>query len=159
MSDEESATRQCPFCKEDVRADALRCKHCQANIPSTTPGHDGVCPYCKEDIKPDATRCRWCHANFGGGGQPCCPDCAPSMTRRQAQRPGARVKRVARGVARGQTGQASQQAVFRAASACEGCSDFDVDDQGIWCFLDCGQIYCFYELCQPTPIPIDEHPF
>lgn len=26
------AVRQCPFCKEEIRTDALRCRHCQANL-------------------------------------------------------------------------------------------------------------------------------
>ena len=30
MADTESTTRQCPYCKEEIRSDALRCKHCHA---------------------------------------------------------------------------------------------------------------------------------
>ena len=32
MADTESTTRQCPYCKEEIRSDALRCKHCHADI-------------------------------------------------------------------------------------------------------------------------------
>ena len=34
MSAQDSATRPCPYCKEEVKAAAVRCKHCQATIPA-----------------------------------------------------------------------------------------------------------------------------
>src|SRR6266498_2614016 len=34
MPDQESAMRQCPFCKEEVKIEAIRCMHCQANLAS-----------------------------------------------------------------------------------------------------------------------------
>jgi hypothetical protein len=51
-----------------------------------------------------------------------------------------------------------RSALFEASAPCDGCNHYEVDDVGVWCFLDCGEIYCFYELCNP-PLPIDEHPF
>jgi hypothetical protein len=72
-------TRPCPLCREEIRADAVRCKHCQATVAAENPGHGGVCPFCKEDIHPDALRCKHCHPDLapaaarggccGGGGQ------------------------------------------------------------------------------------------
>jgi len=64
MSDQELSTRQCPFCKEEVKAEAVRCKHCQATILPEKPTHQGVCPFCKEDINPQAIRCKHCQANL-----------------------------------------------------------------------------------------------
>jgi hypothetical protein len=62
MPEAESETRTCPFCKEEVKAAASRCKHCLADITPTRPDHGGVCPLCREEIKPDAIRCKHCKA-------------------------------------------------------------------------------------------------
>ena len=59
MAEEQVETTQCPYCKEEIRADALVCKHCRSRLEAT-PGHGGICPYCKEDINPEATRCKHC---------------------------------------------------------------------------------------------------
>ena len=64
MPDQEMATRQCPFCKEEVKVDAIRCKHCQATILPDRPTHRGVCPFCKETINPEAIRCKHCKVNL-----------------------------------------------------------------------------------------------
>ena len=32
MADTENPTRKCPYCKEEIHRDALRCKHCHADI-------------------------------------------------------------------------------------------------------------------------------
>jgi hypothetical protein len=64
MPEQNSAMHQCPFCKEEVKVDAIRCKHCQAMIPAEKPSHQGVCPFCKEKINPEATRCMHCKADF-----------------------------------------------------------------------------------------------
>ena len=62
----DDATRQCPYCHEDVKATALKCKHCCAQLFSVAPSHRGVCPYCKEDIKAEAIKCRHCHSMLTG---------------------------------------------------------------------------------------------
>lgn len=64
MPDAELETRACPYCKEEVKAGAVRCKHCLADIAATTPDHDGVCPLCREEIKADAIRCMHCKATL-----------------------------------------------------------------------------------------------
>jgi hypothetical protein len=38
MSDLTADTRECPFCREDVKVAATRCRHCLADIPA---GSDG----------------------------------------------------------------------------------------------------------------------
>jgi hypothetical protein len=64
MPEQELATRQCPFCKEEIKVDAIRCKHCKAMILPERPTHHGVCPFCKESINPEAIRCKHCQANL-----------------------------------------------------------------------------------------------
>ena len=99
MPDHEAETRECPYCKEDVKAGAIRCKHCHAQIAPVGPTHQGVCPFCKEDIKVDAIRCKHCHADLrpgvraGVGG--CCGTCGGG----QRLRPTRRTKRIARDLA------------------------------------------------------------
>ena len=56
----EASTKECEFCKEEIKADAIRCKHCGSAIDSPGPTHGGTCPYCKEEINPDAVKCKWC---------------------------------------------------------------------------------------------------
>jgi hypothetical protein len=67
MPDAESETRACPYCKEEVKAAAVRCKHCLADIAATRPDHGGVCPLCREEIKADAIRCMHCKATLVPG--------------------------------------------------------------------------------------------
>ena len=59
-------SRECPFCKEEVKATALRCKHCQAALVPTRPEHGGECPFCKEAINVEALRCKHCRADVAG---------------------------------------------------------------------------------------------
>lgn len=57
-------TRECPFCKEEIKAEALRCKHCHASVAVEEPTHGGICPFCKESIKAEALRCKHCKADL-----------------------------------------------------------------------------------------------
>ena len=34
---QQATTRQCPYCKEEIRADATLCKHCRADLGSSPP--------------------------------------------------------------------------------------------------------------------------
>jgi hypothetical protein len=61
----ESNIRRCPFCKEEIRADAIRCKHCRSSIAPEQPAHQGTCPYCKEAIHPEAIKCKHCGSAVG----------------------------------------------------------------------------------------------
>jgi hypothetical protein len=66
MADNSIAT--CPFCKEEVKASAVRCKHCRSELPVTQSRHGGVCPYCKEDIMLNALKCKHCLSILSSGG-------------------------------------------------------------------------------------------
>lgn len=60
-------TRNCPFCKEEIKTDAIKCKHCHSFIAPEKPLHDGTCPYCKEQIHNEAIKCKHCGSNLGFG--------------------------------------------------------------------------------------------
>jgi hypothetical protein len=52
----------CPYCKETIKPDAIKCKHCHSELPVTSPSHKGTCPFCKEAIKVDAIKCKHCQS-------------------------------------------------------------------------------------------------
>lgn len=60
----ERTTDVCPFCKENIKSDAVKCKHCGSQIIPTKPSHEGICPYCKETIRPEAVNCKHCQSNL-----------------------------------------------------------------------------------------------
>lgn len=60
----ESKTRDCPFCKEEIKVDAIKCKHCGSSVAPEKPAHEGNCPYCKEKIHPEAIKCKHCKSNL-----------------------------------------------------------------------------------------------
>ena len=64
--DAKKSTRDCPYCKEPIKADALKCKHCGSRVAPERPAHGGTCPYCKEAIHPEAIRCKHCHSSLNG---------------------------------------------------------------------------------------------
>jgi uncharacterized CHY-type Zn-finger protein len=68
-------TVECPYCKEDIRADAVICKHCRSRLQPQSPEHGGRCPYCKEEIHPDAIRCKHCGSDLRAGSRAEGGDC------------------------------------------------------------------------------------
>lgn len=56
--------RECPYCKEEIKAEAIKCKHCGSQLTPERPDHGGVCPYCKEAINPDAIKCKHCKSDL-----------------------------------------------------------------------------------------------
>ncbi|KAF5420138.1 MAG: Double zinc ribbon [Candidatus Methanocomedens sp.] len=62
VTNNESKTRECPYCKEEILADAIKCKHCGSKLSPTMPSHEGTCPYCKEEIHREAIKCKHCQS-------------------------------------------------------------------------------------------------
>jgi predicted amidophosphoribosyltransferase len=86
MPQEAVETIECPYCKEEIRAGAVLCKHCGSRLGARPPEHGGVCPYCKEAIHPEATRCKHCGSNLEvreAGGCGCPPRGAPRFVEPQ----------------------------------------------------------------------------
>jgi RNA polymerase subunit RPABC4/transcription elongation factor Spt4 len=50
-------TKKCPFCFEEVKEDALKCKHCHSDLI-----HTKKCTHCSEIIKKEAEKCKYCHS-------------------------------------------------------------------------------------------------
>ena len=61
----------CPFCREDIKAEATKCKHCGSAVKKEAPDHGGTCPYCMEDIKPEAIKCKHCQSTLFSDGAGC----------------------------------------------------------------------------------------
>jgi hypothetical protein len=70
-ADNEKPSHLCPFCKEEVKEAAIKCKHCNSSLPSK-PRHGGTCPFCAERINSEAVKCRYCKSillPFGASGE------------------------------------------------------------------------------------------
>jgi len=57
---------RCPECKELVRKDAIKCKHCGAHLEASVINPsvqlvDGKCPKCHAKNADTATQCTFCH--------------------------------------------------------------------------------------------------
>lgn len=70
--DTESKTRECPYCKEEIKAEAIKCKHCGSSLAPEKPSHGGTCPYCKEQINVEAVKCKHCGSDLRSGLSPEC---------------------------------------------------------------------------------------
>ena len=80
--DIESKTRNCPYCKEEIKADATKCKHCGSSVTPETSAHGGTCPYCKEQIHPEAVKCKHCGSDLRSGLSSGC-ECKQQVTSSQ----------------------------------------------------------------------------
>jgi hypothetical protein len=54
--------RDCPYCKEQIKTEATKCKYCGSAVSIEKPPHEGICPHCKEQIHNDAIKCKHCHS-------------------------------------------------------------------------------------------------
>jgi hypothetical protein len=65
----EADERECPFCKELIKASAVKCRYCRSSVTPDLPDHGGTCPFCKEAVKTDAITCRYCGSSIGPGSR------------------------------------------------------------------------------------------
>lgn len=140
MPEGEEATRECPSCKEEVKAAAVRCKHCHATLSPETPAHGGVCPFCREAIHPEAIRCRHCKS-----------DLAPVEPHSRCQGCSSREFPVPRqmnapGVLRVRMDAIRDRPAYR-RSDCSVCPPAIMEGSTMWCLVDCDGVYCTYEQC------------
>jgi predicted amidophosphoribosyltransferase len=84
MDEEQVETTRCPYCKEDIRADAALCKHCRSRLGAPVPEHGGICPYCREGIHSEATRCKHCGSDLEVRATSGC-GCAPQAESRYVE--------------------------------------------------------------------------
>lgn len=84
---EMAETRQCPYCKEEIKAEAIRCKHCRSSVAPEKASHGGTCPYCRETVHPDAIKCKHCGASLAPAGSPegGCQGCGEAPASRSPQ--------------------------------------------------------------------------
>ena len=151
MPDQESETRDCPFCKEEIKATALRCKHCLSDIPPTKPDHGGVCPLCREEINPEALRCPHCKADLAPTESES-PLRERRLLRRLARRPEtAPTAPGTRRVAPRRVDGPEPTILRERSSICDGCAETDVDSAGTWSLIECSEHFCIYELTEPNP--------
>jgi len=70
----EGKPHQCPYCKEEIHPEAIKCKHCGSSVTPEKLPHKGICPYCKEEIHVEAIKCKHCKSSLINKSQQGC-DC------------------------------------------------------------------------------------
>jgi hypothetical protein len=132
MSETENTTRECPLCKEEIKAEAVRCKHCHATIRRTEPGHEGTCPLCKENINPQAIRCPHCKADLLSTMQSCGCHGRP------------RTRRVPRRISRRTVAYADVAYAEIFPGHCTGCAMYEEFDGVLLGLEGCDPEWCYY---------------
>lgn len=64
MASDDNDPHTCPYCREQVQPEAIKCKHCGSTLEPDRPAHGGTCPYCKEQIHPEAIKCKHCKSEL-----------------------------------------------------------------------------------------------
>jgi hypothetical protein len=57
----DSEYKMCPYCKEKIKKNAIRCKHCQSMIDNVVAE---LCPFCQEDILSIDKTCPHCKSEL-----------------------------------------------------------------------------------------------
>jgi hypothetical protein len=57
-------TKECPFCKNEIKYEAVKCMYCKEMLPEEKPEVKHLetkeCPFCKNEIKYEAIKCQYC---------------------------------------------------------------------------------------------------
>ena len=114
-------TRECPFCREEIKAAAVRCKYCHADLRSR-----GCRCGCRGGGRARIGR--------SGGGREAEVSTGAGYARDDVPRVRVFERRSAGSDDPIDYGEAD-------------CNDIEIDDDGIWCFIGEAGGLCFYQQC------------
>lgn len=87
MGDEATVeVKQCPFCAEDIRAAAVKCKHCGSMLDRAA-GQQFRCLVCQREFAAELERCPTCSARKGATSVMADGSAAPAATGSSAGEP------------------------------------------------------------------------
>jgi hypothetical protein len=140
-------TRNCPFCREEIKAEATKCRYCGSSLAQDKPSHKGTCPFCKEQINPEAIKCKHCGSNLTASTTSGC-GCAEVASNRQ-------VAPMLLGTPNDDPasfGSATGQGIFKAvAPDGEGAAAGYKCTRRIRCIATPWGPYCYADLCCYSP--------